>query len=104
MLASFLGVRRFLDNLYRGSGLVAVVLLAAIVIVVLAQIVGRLVNVVVPGVTQGAGFFMAAYHLTVVRCLLATKRCTERHSRWKWTTWSGAISIRFPGLTNTAFS
>ena len=53
-------MRRFLDWLYRGSGWLAAVCLVAIATVVLAQIVGRFVNIVVPDAAQMAGFFMCA--------------------------------------------
>ena len=52
-------MRRILDGIYRASGWLAALSLLAILLVICAQIVGRLVGVVVPSVTQMAGFFLA---------------------------------------------
>jgi TRAP-type C4-dicarboxylate transport system permease small subunit len=67
-------MRRFLDWLYRAGGMVAVVLLVALVLVVLAQICGRLIGVVVPGAIQAAGYLMAA---TIFLALAYTQAAAE---------------------------
>ena len=92
VLASFLDMRRFLDSLYRTSGLVAAMLLLALVLAVLAQVFGRLFGVVVPGVTQGAGFLMAATiflalaytHAAAehVRVSLVIEKVSDKWRRW----------------------
>jgi TRAP-type C4-dicarboxylate transport system permease small subunit len=84
-------MRRFLDWLYRASGLVAAILLLVLGLAVLAQIFGRLIGVVVPGVIQGAGFLMVA---TVFLALAYTHAEAEHirvslvienvSQRWRW--------------------
>ena len=84
-------MRRFLDRLYRASGLVAGVLVLVLALAVLAQIFGRLVGIVVPGVIQGAGFLMVA----IVFLALAYTQAAAEHirvslvienvsERWHW--------------------
>jgi TRAP-type C4-dicarboxylate transport system permease small subunit len=53
-------VRRALDALYRVSGVVAAACLALIACLVLAQIVGRLAGVLVPGADDLAGYALVA--------------------------------------------
>lgn len=53
-------VRKALDTLYLGSGWLAALCLLSIALVILAQIVGRLIGIVVPSAAQMAGFFLAA--------------------------------------------
>ena len=53
-------VRRFLDGLYRTSGVVAAVFLALIAALVLVQIVGRALGYLVPSTDDLAGFFLVA--------------------------------------------
>lgn len=100
MLASFLAMRRFLDSLYRTSGLVAAMLLLALGLAVLAQVFGRLFGVVVPGVTQGAGFLMAA----VIFLALAYTHAAAEHVRvslvfekvsHKWRRWLEVWCLAF---------
>jgi TRAP-type C4-dicarboxylate transport system permease small subunit len=53
-------LRRGLDLLYDAAGVAAAVFLALILVIVLAQIVCRLVDVALPGATDLAGYCMAA--------------------------------------------
>ena len=53
-------MRALLDALYRLSGALAAVFLAAIAVLILAQIIGRFFNVFVPSANDFAGFSMAA--------------------------------------------
>jgi TRAP-type C4-dicarboxylate transport system permease small subunit len=53
-------VRRSLDALYRVSGVVAAICLALIAGLVVAQIVGRMVGVLVPGADDLAGYALVA--------------------------------------------
>ena len=84
-------MRRFLDRLYRASGFIAGILVLVLALAVLAQIFGRLVGVVVPGVIQGAGFLMVA----IVFLALAYTQAASEHirvslvienvsERWNW--------------------
>ena len=53
-------MRALLDRLYKLSGALAAVFLAAIAALILAQIIGRFFNVLVPSANEFAGFSMAA--------------------------------------------
>ena len=52
-------MRRVLDAIYRGSGVLAVTFLALIALLTLAQIVARLAGTIVPSADDFAGFAMA---------------------------------------------
>ena len=53
-------MRALLDALYKLSGALAALFLAAIAALILAQIVGRMFNILVPSANDFAGFSMAA--------------------------------------------
>jgi len=53
-------LRRFLDKLYLGSGMLAGLFIILITIMILAQIVGRWFNIIIPSTEDFAGFFLAA--------------------------------------------
>ena len=53
-------LRRGLDLLYDGAGVLAAVFLALILVIVVAQIVFRLLDIALPGATDYAGYCMAA--------------------------------------------
>lgn len=53
-------MRRLLDSIYRGSGILAAVFLALIALLVIAQIAGRLAGVLVPGTDDLASFSLTA--------------------------------------------
>ena len=53
-------MRRFLDKLYLGSGMLAGLFIILITIMILAQIVGRWFNIIIPSTEDFAGFFLAA--------------------------------------------
>jgi TRAP-type C4-dicarboxylate transport system permease small subunit len=53
-------MRNFLDNLYLGSGLLAGLFIVLITIMILAQIIGRWFNVIIPSTEDFSGFFLAA--------------------------------------------
>ena len=53
-------MRRFLDRLYLVCGWLAAISMVLLTVLVVAQIVGRVVNVVVPSVIQISGFLLAA--------------------------------------------
>ncbi|GAA0404025.1 TRAP transporter small permease [Cocleimonas flava] len=53
-------MRRFLDTLYLGSGMLAGLFIILITIMILAQIVGRWFNIIIPSTEDFAGFFLAA--------------------------------------------
>lgn len=53
-------VRIALDFVYKICGVVAAIALAMIAVLILAQIVGRLFGVLVPGVNEAAAFLLAA--------------------------------------------
>lgn len=53
-------MRALLDGLYRASGVVAAIFLALIAALVLVQIVGRMLDVLVPSTDDIAGFFLIA--------------------------------------------
>jgi TRAP-type C4-dicarboxylate transport system permease small subunit len=53
-------IRRTLDTLYDAAGAVAAVFLMAILVIIVAQIVTRLMGVPFPGATDYAGYCMAA--------------------------------------------
>lgn len=53
-------VRRALDTVYNSAGMVAAVCLVAILLVIVAQMVTRWMNVSVPGLSEYAGYLMAS--------------------------------------------
>lgn len=53
-------MRRFLDKLYLGAGMLAGLFIILITIMILAQIVGRWFNIIIPSTEDFAGFFLAA--------------------------------------------
>jgi TRAP-type C4-dicarboxylate transport system permease small subunit len=53
-------LRRGLDLLYDGAGVLGALFLALILVIVLAQIVFRLLDIALPGATDYAGYCMAA--------------------------------------------
>ena len=53
-------MRTFLDKLYLGSGMLAGLFIILITLMILAQIVGRWFNIVIPSTEDFAGFFLAA--------------------------------------------
>ena len=53
-------MRRFLDTLYLGSGMLAGLFIILITIMILAQIVGRWFNIIIPSTEDFAGFFLSA--------------------------------------------
>ena len=53
-------MRNFLDKLYLGSGMLAGFFIILITFMILAQIVGRWFNIVIPSTEDFAGFFLAA--------------------------------------------
>lgn len=93
-------MRRFLDGLYRASGWLAALMLVAMVVVIMAQVLGRLVGVVVPSATQMSGFLMAvavflalAYTLAAgehIRVTIVAEHVGKR-ARWWLELWSLAV-------------
>jgi len=85
-------MRRFLDRLYFGSGVLAAAALAAIAVLVLAQTVGRLAGVLVPSANELAGYCVAASaflglaptlnHGAHIRVRLLTQALPESLQRW----------------------
>lgn len=53
-------MRRFLDKLYLGSGMLAGLFIILITLMILAQIIGRWFGIVIPSTEDFAGFFLAA--------------------------------------------
>lgn len=53
------GLRRFLDFLYTGAGVLAALCLIAILVLIVAQMVARWVGAVLPGAPSYAGYAMA---------------------------------------------
>lgn len=53
-------MRKFLDGWYLISGWLAAASMVVMTVLVIAQIIGRLVNVVIPSVIQLSGFLLAA--------------------------------------------
>lgn len=53
-------MRKLLDGLYYGSGLLAGLFVVAIAVLILAQVVGRWFNVLVPSTEDFSGYFLAA--------------------------------------------
>lgn len=53
-------MRKLLDNLYLGSGMLAGLFIVLITLMILAQIVGRWFNIIIPSTEDFAGFFLAA--------------------------------------------
>ena len=53
-------MRNFLDKLYLGSGMLAGLFIILITLMILAQIVGRWFNIIIPSTEDFAGFFLAA--------------------------------------------
>ncbi len=53
-------MRRFLDKLYLGSGMLAGLFIILITLMILAQIVGRWFGFIIPSTEDFAGFFLAA--------------------------------------------
>jgi TRAP-type C4-dicarboxylate transport system permease small subunit len=53
-------IRRALDTLYDTGGVIAAVCLFAILLVIVAQMVTRWMNISVPGLSEYAGYLMAA--------------------------------------------
>ena len=53
-------MRKILDKLYLGSGMLAGLFIILITIMILAQIVGRWFGIVIPSTEDFAGFFLAA--------------------------------------------
>jgi len=53
-------MRNFLDKLYLGSGMLAGLFIILITLMILAQIVGRWFNVIIPSTEDFAGYFLAA--------------------------------------------
>ena len=53
-------MRRFLDGLYWGSGVVACVFMTGIAVMIVAQIVGRMTGILVPSADDISGYFMGA--------------------------------------------
>ena len=53
-------MRRFLDGLYRLSGVLAGLFIVAITLVILVQIVSRWMGFIVPSTDDLSGFFLAA--------------------------------------------
>ena len=53
-------MRRFLDRLYLGSGMLAGLFIILITIMILVQIVGRWFDIIIPSTEDFAGFFLAA--------------------------------------------
>lgn len=53
-------MRRFLDKLYLGSGMLAGLFIILITLMILAQIVGRWFDIIIPSTEDFAGFFLAS--------------------------------------------
>ena len=53
-------VRRVLDAVYDAGGIVAAICLVAILLVIVAQMVTRWINISVPGLSEYAGYLMAS--------------------------------------------
>ncbi len=53
-------MRKILDRLYDGAGVLAALFLVLITLLILAQIIGRWFGVIVPSTEDFAGFFLAA--------------------------------------------
>ena len=53
-------MRRFLDGLYWGSGVLACVFMVGIAVMIVAQILGRITGILVPSADDISGYFMGA--------------------------------------------
>ena len=53
-------MRRFLDGLYWGSGVLACVFMVGIAVMIVAQILGRVTGILVPSADDISGYFMGA--------------------------------------------
>tara|TARA_R110000868_G_scaffold78443_2_gene223830 strand:- start:1981 stop:2538 length:558 start_codon:yes stop_codon:yes gene_type:complete len=53
-------IRRVLDSLYTGAGIVAALCLLMILLIIVAQMIARWIGTPFPGSSQYAGYFMAA--------------------------------------------
>ena len=53
-------MRKLLDKLYLGSGMLAGLFIILITLMILAQIIGRWFNIIIPSTEDFAGFFLAA--------------------------------------------
>ncbi|BBK31824.1 TRAP-type C4-dicarboxylate transport system permease small subunit [Stella humosa] len=53
-------MRRFLDGLYRGSGILACVFMVGVAVMILAQIAGRTTGILVPSADDISGYCMGA--------------------------------------------
>ena len=53
-------MRKFLDGLYKGGGILAAICLMIILVIIVAQMIARWAGISFPGSTAYAGYFMAA--------------------------------------------
>lgn len=53
-------MRTFLDRLYLGSGVLAGLFIIAMVVLIMAQIIGRWFSIIVPSTEDFSGYFLAA--------------------------------------------
>lgn len=100
-------LRSFLDSVYRWCGTLAGISLALIVVLVLAQIGGRLVGVLIPAADDYAGYCMAASLFLGlahtfragghVRVSLLVERLSGRPRRWieLWSLAAGAALVGY---------
>lgn len=100
-------LRSFLDSVYRWCGVLAGISLALIVVLVLAQIGGRLVGVLVPAADDYAGYCMAASLFLGlahtfragehVRVSLLVERLSGHRRRWLelWSLAAGAALVGY---------
>lgn len=53
-------MRRFLDRLYQGCGVLAAIFIVCIALAILAEIIGRMIGVLIPAATEFAGYCLAS--------------------------------------------
>lgn len=85
-------MRKILDGLYLGSGVLAALFMILIVTVILAKIVGRFFGFLVPSASEIAGFSVAAssflalaptlQHGAHIRVTLVLEQLPQRAHRW----------------------
>ena len=53
-------MRRFLDRLYQGCGVLAAIFIVCIALAILAEVVGRMLGILIPAATEFAGYCLAS--------------------------------------------
>ena len=84
--------KKVLDRIFTGSGYLAGIFLVAIAVLVVAQIVARMINVQIPGVSEFAGYSLAATSFlglaysfrsgSHIRVTLITEKLSTRAQRY----------------------